>query len=425
MKRNCLIILVFIIFTTSLFSQNQVFLGINLKDYYSNQNSDFKGRYGVLVSTVVPDSPAELAGLQSMDLLLELDSEKLYTKDQLIRMLQNYSPGQKVKLKYYREGKEITTRITLAEKKNPALKKKAYLGVFLREMKENDRLKLNYQKNYGIIITDLVADGPAMKSGIKPNSVLMELDGNKIYTTEQLIKMLKDYEPGNKIELIVFQDNSTLKLDLILADKLEYSSSFYSEKDFGFAKPGKVFVYHYPEGRDKWIGIKMQINKTNVSDDISVKVIDVIEGTPAAAAGIKIGDLITKADDIVLNDSELLSSIINKKEVGEEIKLHIQRNGVEKIMICPIAKRPDSISDSRFQISFDDGEITILIDDEEKKLFDMKQLENIWRFKDIITDEQIQEIMEKAKEELKNLTDHEEIQKLKELEIKIDKNGAI
>lgn len=54
--------------------------------------------------------------------------------------------------------------------------------------------------------------------------------------------------------------------------------------------------------------------------------VDVIEGSPAESAGLKVGDIITEIDGTSLNSENALSDILGKKEVGDTISLKIWRD---------------------------------------------------------------------------------------------------
>jgi len=56
-------------------------------------------------------------------------------------------------------------------------------------------------------------------------------------------------------------------------------------------------------------------------------VVDVVSGSPAEDAGVKVDDIITKIDGQELNDKNSLTDIISKKKPGDKITLDIWRDG--------------------------------------------------------------------------------------------------
>jgi serine protease Do len=65
---------------------------------------------------IVPGSAAEKAGLQENDIILEVNGEKITTKNKLSKAIQKYNPGDVVKLKVMRDKKIKYFTVKLGEK---------------------------------------------------------------------------------------------------------------------------------------------------------------------------------------------------------------------------------------------------------------------------------------------------------------------
>ena len=70
---------------------------------------------GLLLSTVKPTSPAGLAGLKELDIIVSVDDGKLTDQDSLRKVITSYNPGDEVTLKIIRRGKTIEQKVTLGE----------------------------------------------------------------------------------------------------------------------------------------------------------------------------------------------------------------------------------------------------------------------------------------------------------------------
>ena len=70
---------------------------------------------GVLVAEVTKGSPAERAGLQPNDILVSFDQQKVYSLEQLVKLVRNDKAGQEVKIGYVRGGKLHETTVRLGE----------------------------------------------------------------------------------------------------------------------------------------------------------------------------------------------------------------------------------------------------------------------------------------------------------------------
>jgi C-terminal processing protease CtpA/Prc len=75
---------------------------------------------GVLVTHILPDSPAARADLRRHDLLYQYDGTKIRDCEHFVRLIRDDKPGRAVKLVLLRGGQEMTLKATLAE--GPVLK---------------------------------------------------------------------------------------------------------------------------------------------------------------------------------------------------------------------------------------------------------------------------------------------------------------
>ena len=78
-------------------------------------NPTFDLKIGAYVRSVDDYSPAEKAGLKVGDIIIEADGQKVESMDDLNDIKNTHQIGDKMNLKLYRDGKELTVELTLAE----------------------------------------------------------------------------------------------------------------------------------------------------------------------------------------------------------------------------------------------------------------------------------------------------------------------
>src|SRR5438067_7911355 len=105
---------------TELASKGRVtrgWLGVSIQPLTSELARSFgsKDTKGVLISDVMPDSPAGKAGLKPGDILLEFDSKKTEAPGDLQRAVGLAAPGADIKVKVWREGSERTVDVKIGE----------------------------------------------------------------------------------------------------------------------------------------------------------------------------------------------------------------------------------------------------------------------------------------------------------------------
>jgi serine protease Do len=107
-------------------SVKRPYMGVDLKSvseipaYYQQEALKLPRdvNYGVALRQVVPNSPASLAGLKELDVIVEMDGQKINDVIDLRKHLyQKKKIGDKMKIKYYREGQLKETTLTLSGEK--------------------------------------------------------------------------------------------------------------------------------------------------------------------------------------------------------------------------------------------------------------------------------------------------------------------
>lgn len=68
----------------------------------------------------------------------------------------------------------------------------------------------------------------------------------------------------------------------------------------------------------------------------------IIPDSPAQAAGLRDGDIITKVNDVNINENNNLSSVLARFEVGQKVALTVIRNGQEQKIDVTLATAPQS-----------------------------------------------------------------------------------
>jgi Do/DeqQ family serine protease len=78
--------------------------------------------------------------------------------------------------------------------------------------------------------------------------------------------------------------------------------------------------------------VKSEVNKdpdfgVKITDDKGVLITKVVEGSPAAKAGAKLGDVIVKFDNKEILSAEQVIQLVEDRSVGDKIVLEVKRNG--------------------------------------------------------------------------------------------------
>ena len=145
---------------------------------------------GALVSTVEKGSPADKAGLQSGDVIRQVNGQTVVSSGDLPAVIGLASPGDTIKLSVWRQGapKELTATLANADQKSAqaAAKKEApgqgRLGLALRQLQADEKQEAGVEN--GLLIQQ--ASGPAAMAGVQAGDVLLSINGVPVKNIEQV-----------------------------------------------------------------------------------------------------------------------------------------------------------------------------------------------------------------------------------------------
>ena len=177
---------------------------------------------GALVASVTEDGPAEAAGIQQGDVILEFDGREVAEMRKLPRMVAETRIGKGVKVVVWRKGKEENLTVDLGELEEEQVaaavattgpeeedeSKVEALGLDLAQLTPELRQRFELKEDMeGVVITDVWADGTAAAKGLKPGDVIVEVDQEEVSNPAEVsekIERAKD-EGFRVVTLLVFR----------------------------------------------------------------------------------------------------------------------------------------------------------------------------------------------------------------------------
>ena len=173
---------------------------------------------GALVSSVSPGSPSEKGGIKAGDIILEFDGTVINQMKELPMIVAQTEVGKTVRVKIWRNKKEIFKKIKLGRletssdfkpKKPKALKTTVIqdLKIEVRPLNDEDIEKRKLPKDTtGVVITSIDADSPVKNLMI--NNIIVEAQKKKIKTPGDLQNIVKSsLVANNKTILVVIYNN--------------------------------------------------------------------------------------------------------------------------------------------------------------------------------------------------------------------------
>lgn len=296
-------LLLAVISTNAIFAQDGAppFLGIQFGP---------DGEAGVIIGAVVPDGPAEEAGIQANDVIVTLE-DSFVSADNLVTLLGNFSAGDTVEMGVYRAGESLLVDVTLGERPADFDSQQAEAPE-IAPTPADPRPRLGVavdnalEDQPGAVILNVVPDSPADEAGIQVDDVVVRVDETDIATANDLIEIISGYVPGDIIEIEVLRDEETQLFEVELAE----------------APP--VEPIQLPDVDE------LIVDPTSLSFDSDTNtwtVENAPEGSPIFEEGLQEGDVITAVNGEEVMSDEDLFGILTEGLLGESLTIEVDRDG--------------------------------------------------------------------------------------------------
>lgn len=195
-------------------------LGVSIQnvDRTLAESFDLDRPRGALVAQVGEDSPAERAGIQSGDIIVEVDGESIEVSADLPHVIGLISPGTEVSMTLMRDGDEETldveigaleageTPSVVASVSEPGVVRA--LGMAARELSREEEAEADLRG--GVVVMDVDPESPAFEAGVRGGDVITRFGRTAISRLSDLEKALEDVESGDSISVRLIRQGAPL-----------------------------------------------------------------------------------------------------------------------------------------------------------------------------------------------------------------------
>ena len=200
---------------------------------------------------------------------------------------------------------------------------RSWIGVQIQPLNDSSARAMGLKSPDGALVSDVVKDGPAKKAGVKTGDVIIEFNDVQVKNVDHLRNTVSASKPNKRYDLIVIRDGRKKTLKVTLEEM-----------------PGdEVLAATSRPAQTNELGIQVAeltralMSEYNIdTNEEGVVVIAVSDGSIAAEAGIRMGDIITRVGTKRCNSPKDFQALLKETQKRNMVMLHLKRDGVARYM---------------------------------------------------------------------------------------------
>jgi serine protease Do len=194
----------------------------------------------------------------------------------------------------------------------------------------NPSVERVYGVKSGVIITNVIANGPAAKAGLQTGDAITAVNGRQVKTGDELVGEISNTRPGSTVKLTYFRNGKQDDANVLVADRM---------KLFG-ARLG--LTDDQPEEDDTPKETKLGITVRDITPDIGsrlgvapgkgVQVTDVKPDSFGDSIQVERGDVILEINKQPVTDAATFGRLQSQFKTGQDVVLLVRKRGSTKDM---------------------------------------------------------------------------------------------
>ena len=181
---------------------------------------------GAVINKVVPQGPADRAGIEPGDVVVEFGGKPVKDSDSLVGMVVNTKPGTSVPIVVYRDNQRKTLNVVVGELDLDAEQTRTArrgnspseppptptgFGMTLDPLTPELVRRLDLPATAGgAIVTDVERNSPAANGGVLPGDVILEVNRQKVQNVSQITRELQKVQNGQPAFMLVWRDGNNV-----------------------------------------------------------------------------------------------------------------------------------------------------------------------------------------------------------------------
>ncbi len=170
---------------------------------------------GALVAQVMPGGPAEKAGIEQGDVIVNFDGKEIASSKDLPRIVAATPIGKTVTVKLLRDGKAVDQQVKVGEMEEKGERvanapSRKSLGIAVQNLTPEIANELGVKKERGVVVTQVEPGSPAAEAGIQTGDVVQEVNRKPVNSVDDFIQKVDKAKDGDSVLLLIQRGKNNL-----------------------------------------------------------------------------------------------------------------------------------------------------------------------------------------------------------------------
>lgn len=207
-----------------------------------------------------------------------------------------------------------------------------WLGIMMQSITPHIASARGLESTNGVLIANVVSEGPAAKAGLGIGHVITGYANRKIATVRDLARAVAETPAGTRVDLDVVRDGEPGMISITLEPvRNDPGNPTVAANSIEHGALG-LSLGRFPEALRRQLGI--------APDVAGALVVDVKPESCAGHHGIQVGDVVMRIDNTEVHDPIDASNAVKRAEQGQKkaVALLINRAGMNRFVGVPLAE---------------------------------------------------------------------------------------
>src|SRR6266404_4548424 len=223
--------------------------------------------------------------------------------------------------------------------------RRGWVGVSYQSVTDDIADSFGLDRARGVLVANVVADGPAAKAGIKRNDIILSFAGQEVPDLRRFPRIVANARVGSTVDIVVWRGGKEQSLKLRIGEQEE------PEKQNASAQGGPAKKQPEPDqavtSTIEQLGLTLQKvsdqlrEKYGLSDNVKgVVITKVVANSPAAEKQLQAGDVILEVDQKPVTTPQEVTEIVGKLQAQKKrsVLLFVERQGDPRFAALRLTK---------------------------------------------------------------------------------------